>query len=398
MPDPAPPVRPTGAALAITGLGCVGAPGRGLAAQRLALADGLCGLAPWPDGPLPIARGVAVGRVTAALPAVSGRTTALALAAGADALADAGLEPGRRGEVALVLGTCTGGMAESERAWLADGGAGAHASYRRQQPQCSTQALARALHLGGAQSTHAVACASAACALIEAIMLVRSGACPAALAIGADALTRVTTAGFTSLQLVDPGGCRPFIAERAGMSLGEGAGALLIEDAAHARARGARIHASLVGWGLRADGYHATRPDPGGAQLRGAIGDSLADAGLDTAAIGYINAHGTGTRDNDACEQAALAALFGAVPTASAKRCYGHTMGAAAAIEAVACCLALAEQTCWMSAGAGLGTPLGGIEVVRATRPARLGAVLSTTLAFGGVNACLAFAEGARCA
>jgi 3-oxoacyl-(acyl-carrier-protein) synthase len=394
---PAAASRPRSAPLAITGLGCIAAPGAGLDAQLRALEAGASGLATRDDPALPLAARLPIGRVTAPLPRLPSRTAALALAAARQALDQAGLDRGRRGEVAVVVGTCTGGMPESEAAFLAQGPAAISPCYRRQPPHVVTRAVARRLGLGGAQGTHALACASAAAAIIEAAELVRSGACPAALAIGADALTRVTMAGFTSLQLTDPDGCRPLIAERGGMSLGEGAAALLLEHPDHARRRGATAHASLLGWGLSADAYHLTSPDPDGAHLRRAIGDCLADAGLDAAEVGYVNAHGTGTRDNDQCETAALAALFGAVPCASSKRSYGHTMGAAAAIEAVACCLALARQRLWASAGAAGGTPLGGVEVVAATRPAHLAAACSTTLAFGGINACLAFGGADRC-
>jgi 3-oxoacyl-(acyl-carrier-protein) synthase len=393
---PAPP-RPPGRPLAITGLGCVGAPGAGLAAQQRALACGADGLATWDNADLPLAARLPVGRVTAPLPPGPGRTSVLATVASREALAQAAITPDLRREMTVVVGNCTGGMPESERDYLRLGPGTISPRYRRQNPHRVTQAVARLLRLGGTQNTHAVACASAACAIVEAMELVRSGLAPIALAIGADALTRVTMAGFNSLQLVDPAGCRPLTAGRAGMSLGEGAAALVIEDPDHARRRGAPVQASLLGWGLHADGYHITSPEPTGAALQAAVRDSLADAGLATGDIGYANAHGTGTRDNDACEALVLSGIFGALPTASAKRTYGHTMGAAAAIEAVACCLALSEQTLWPSAGAE-GETLGGIEVVRAARPARLTAACSTTLAFGGMNACLVFGRADRCA
>lgn len=383
--------------LAITGLGCLGAPGRGLDAQRAALAAGACGLALAPDAGLPLAGQVPVGRVTAALPPLPSRTAALALVATRDALIHAGLAAGH-GEAALVVGTCTGGMPESERIFLSEGPSSCSPVYRRQHPHRTTQVLARLLNLGGAQGTHAVACASAACAIVEAMELVRSGACPLAVVVGADALARVTMAGFTSLMLVDPAGCRPLTTGRSGMSLGEGAAALVIEHPDHARHRGARILASLAGWGLSADAHHITSPDPSGVHLTRAIDDCLADAGATANAVGYVNAHGTGTRDNDQCETQVLAARFGAVPTASAKRTYGHTMGACAAIEAVACCLALADGRLWPSAGAADAEVMGGVEVLKTTRSAQIDLALSTTLAFGGVNACLAFGRAERCA
>ncbi len=149
---------------------------------------------------------------------------------------------------------------------------------------------------------------------------------------------------------------------------------------------------------MRSDGYHATTPDPGARQLRLAIDQALVDAGLHRCDLGYVNAHGTGTRENDHCEALALSELFGSIPTASWKRTYSHTMGACAAIEAVGCCLARQQQSLFPSAGVERGTPMDGIEVVARCRPARLTSVLSTTLAFGGVNAALVFGQADRCA
>jgi 3-oxoacyl-(acyl-carrier-protein) synthase len=154
----------------------------------------------------------------------------------------------------------------------------------------------------------------------------------------------------------------------------------------------------VLGWGQYADAFHITSPEPEGMQLERAIRDCLMDSNIATGEVGYVNAHGTGTRDNDQVESLVLARLFGAIPTASAKRSFGHTMGATAAVEAVACCLALREHKLWASAGASEGTPILGIEVLQQTRAGTPNVVLSTTLAFGGVNACLAFGRGERCA
>jgi 3-oxoacyl-[acyl-carrier-protein] synthase II len=158
------------------------------------------------------------------------------------------------------------------------------------------------------------------------------------------------------------------------------------------------VRASLIGWGMRADAYHVTSPDPSAVHLMRTINDSLGDAGLSSREVDYVCAHGTGTSDNDPCEAKALSGVFGAIPTASFKRTYGHTMGASAAIEAVASCLALAEQSAFPSSGAELGSPLAGPEIVRSARQQRLGVVCSTTLAFGGVNASLLFGGADRCA
>ena len=131
------------------------------------------------------------------------------------------------------------------------------------------------------------------------------------LAGGADSLSRMTWGGFHSLLLVDGAGCRPFDANRAGMSLGEGAAVLVLEAEETARRRGATILARLSGWGASCDAHHATAPHPQGAGAAAAMQTALRRAGLEPAAIDYVNAHGTGTRDNDLAEANALKTVFG---------------------------------------------------------------------------------------
>jgi 3-oxoacyl-(acyl-carrier-protein) synthase len=389
--------RRPGLPLAITGMGCASAAGCGLAAQQHALERGASFIAPRPDSAFPIARTVPVGVVTDHLPPLTSRTQALALAAAREAFQQSQLTATQRHDFAVVVGSCTGGMPESEAFFLTHGTQAVSPIYKQQHPHRTTHLLAHYMGVHGPQSTHTLACASAAAAIIEAMELVRSGLCPGALVVGADALTRVTLAGFTSLMLVDPHGCRPLTNERAGMSLGEAGAAFIIEHPHFARARGAKIMATLLGWGQYADAYHLTSPEPSGAQLERAIRDCLADSGITAAQVGYVNAHGTGTRDNDQVETSVLSRVFSSIPTASAKRTFGHTMGAAAAVEGIACCLGLMAGKQWASSGAELGTPISGVEVLTATRDSAYDIAISTTLAFGGINACLSFARGELC-
>jgi len=157
------------------------------------------------------------------------------------------------------------------------------------------------------------------------------------LAGGADSLSRMTWGGFHSLLLVDSQGCRPFDAKRAGMSLGEGAAVLILEAEEIARQRGATILARLSGWGASCDAHHVTAPHPEGAGAVAAMDSALRRARLDPRAIDYVNAHGTGTRDNDVAEATALKKLFSehVPPFSSTKRFFGHTLAASGAIEAV---------------------------------------------------------------
>ena len=264
-------------AVAISGLGIAAAPGIGIDAQLSALHQGSCGLAPRSDPRLPLASELALGHVDGALTAHRARTTSLALSAAEEALAQ--LAPHHRAELGVIVGTSTGGMPESEAAYFSDPTT-PHAAYRDQQAHQVAAAVARHCHCRGPQNTHSVACASAASAIAEGAEWIRQGLCPRVLVIGADALCRLTIAGFTSLKVVDPAGCRPLVEERAGMSLGEAGAALLLESPEALHARGGEALACLRGWGLRADAYHATAPEPSGAQLERAIRDALADAAL----------------------------------------------------------------------------------------------------------------------
>jgi 3-oxoacyl-[acyl-carrier-protein] synthase II len=171
------------------------------------------------------------------------------------------------------------------------------------------------------------------------------------------------------------------------MSLGEAGAALLLEDLATARQRGATVLAVLTGWGIAADAHHATAPHPEGRGLAAAITQAMDDASLSPRDIDLVIAHATGTRDNDAVECAVLAKHFGAVPTSAIKRSYGHTMGAAAAVELVAAVLAIQHRQHWGSAGCRL--PLAGPRILTRTETAPTRCVLSTNLAFGGVNTAL---------
>ena len=193
------------------------------------------------------------------------------------------------------------------------------------------------------------ACSSSATAIGYAADRIRLGHVDVALAGGAEGLTRLTYAGFGCLRATAPGDepCRPFDAERKGLTLGEGAAVLVLEDYERARARGATILAVVAGWGITADAHHMTAPHPEGEGAARAMRMALDDAKLSADAIGYVNAHGTGTPHNDAAETLAIKRVLGArapsVPVSSIKSMVGHTLGAAGAIEAVASVLSLAR-------------------------------------------------------
>src|SRR6185437_11532778 len=257
------------------------------------------------------------------------------------------------------------------------------------------------------------ACASGTHALGVAFQMVRAGIVPAAIAGGHETpLTFGFLRAWDSMRVVSPTACRPFSADRDGMTLGEGAAMLVLEPLETALARGAHIYAEIVGFGMSADAHHITQPRAEGAALamRRAMDDIRAVA-LEPGApnlepiqrIGYINAHGTGTPTNDAVEAQAIHQALGEygakIPVGATKGLTGHSIGAAGAIEALATVLALDAASLPHIANIGIVEPALNLDViVGAPRPleADKDIALSNSLAFGGLNAVLAFKRYAR--
>jgi 3-oxoacyl-[acyl-carrier-protein] synthase II/nodulation protein E len=248
----------------------------------------------------------------------------------------------------------------------------------------------------------ATACASGTHAIGLAFQMVRSGMAPAAITGGYEgALTYGFLRAWDSMRVVSPTSCRPFSADRDGMTLGEGAAIMTIEPLETALARGAHIYAEIVGFGMSADAHHITQPRAEGAALamRRALEDA-AQSGIDSPAgrVGYINAHGTGTQTNDAVEAAAMHQAFGelapSIPVGGTKSLTGHSIGAAGAIEALATILALDAASLPHTAGVTNIDPTLNLDIlINEPRPLAEGKdlALSNSLAFGGLNAVLAF-------
>jgi 3-oxoacyl-[acyl-carrier-protein] synthase II len=218
-----------------------------------------------------------------------------------------------------------------------------------------------------------------------------------AVAGGADSLCSLTYSGFNALRAVDDGPCRPFRADRAGLSLGEGAGVLVLEPWERALERGATPLAELRGAGSSCDAHHMTAPHPAGAGAAAAMLASLEDARLAPEAVDFVNAHGTGTPLNDSAEWRALSLVLGAragrVPLTATKGSIGHLLGSAGAIEAVVTVQCLHEKLIHPTAGGGAVDPAIGVDLVLGVpRAIPSGAVgISTSLAFGGANTALVF-------
>jgi 3-oxoacyl-[acyl-carrier-protein] synthase II/nodulation protein E len=254
----------------------------------------------------------------------------------------------------------------------------------------------------------ATACASGTHAIGLAFQMVRAGIAPAAVAGGYEApLTFGFLRAWDSMRVVSPTSCRPFAADRDGMTLGEGAAMLILEPLETALARGARIYAEIVGFGMSADAHHITQPRAEGAAL--AISRALEDVATTLGGphlasemwvqrVGYINAHGTGTPTNDAVEAAAIHQALGEfaprIPVGATKSLTGHSIGAAGAIEALATVLALDAASLPYTAGVTEADRALNLDIlIGESRPLAPGKdiALSNSLAFGGLNAVLAF-------
>jgi len=259
----------------------------------------------------------------------------------------------------------------------------------------ATDLCARRLGALGPTATFSTACSAGALAIATAAGLIENDELDVALAGGADSLSRLTLNGFGSLLLLDPDGCRPFDAARAGISLGEGAAMLVLEAEETAHARGARILARLSGWGASCDASHPTAPDPQGGGATAAMQQALERGGLPPSDIGFVLAHGTGTPDNDVMEARALRRVFdGAVPPfASVKRFFGHTLAASGAIQAVAAVQVLREQAAPANLGFENSDPKIGLRPEREFQSRQLQQVLSNSFGFGGNNVALVFAR-----
>ena len=322
-----------------------------------------------------------------------------ALAAAAEALADAGLEGRDRRPAACLVGAVGGGMHEAE-AWYWDevrSGRpvpGRQRALRSVLPRAHADAVAFRFGLEGPRETLVMACASGAASIALGADLIRDGVVDVALAGGVDALTRICFMGFNALKLLAPEPCRPFDRDRRGMSIGEAAAFLVLEEAGRCRARGGRAHAELAGAAMTTDAHHVTAPHPEGEGMIRAMSLALGSAAMASGEIGYVNAHGTGTPQNDRIEALALARVFGEgrVLVSSSKSLVGHTMAAAGSVEAVATILALEHGLVPPTANLTEIDPAVPFDCVPgAARPADLGAALSNSFGFGGQNVSLIF-------
>jgi 3-oxoacyl-[acyl-carrier-protein] synthase II len=240
------------------------------------------------------------------------------------------------------------------------------------------------------------ACSSGATAIGMARDLIRSGAARTMIVGGTEPLSRLTFASFNALQAVDPDYCRPFSGNRAGLTLGEGAGILILESLKSALDRGARILGEIQGYGVTCDSHHMTAPDVEASGAARSMLAALADAGLAPEAVDFINAHGTATPLNDLMETRAIKRVFGPrahkIPVSSTKAMHGHTLGASGALGAVVSLLAIAEGFIPSTIHCETPDPECDLDyVTTGARKAEPEVVLCNAFAFGGNNTTMIF-------
>jgi len=301
-------------------------------------------------------------------------------------------------ELPLVLGTTSGGMSLGETYYrqairnpTSRRGQATRVLYYQMQRQGLD--VAEAFNLSVPLTTLANACASGANAIGHAWELLRSGRAPRVLTGGYDALSQLVFSGFDSLQALSPTRCRPFDAHRDGLALGEGAAVLALETLQGAELRGADILGEIIGYGAATDVHHLTQPHPNGDAALASMSEACASAQVTPDQIDYVNAHGTGTPLNDSAEAAAINRWAGkraqTLPVSSTKSSIGHLLGAAGAVEAVVCLMALREQ--WLPPTSTLETPepACAFPLVRQPTQARVNCALTNSFGFGGANASL---------
>ena len=390
----------------VTGLGMVSAAGTGIDSAWQLIRAGRSALAP-----------VSLFDSTPYGGAMSGEALHLERAEGEDrslqllrlacdeVLGDAGWGEDQRGvDTGVVLGTCQGAI-ENAR--------GIHRGFARRphpsptaqdrqafaeyRPGYGTRLLAERVQAEGPCATVGMVCVSSSVAIIHALDLLRRGAAKRVVAGGFEGFSQFVFSGFHCIGALAAGPLRPFDEERDGTVLGEAAVLLTVETLDEAQSRGAHIYAEVMGGGYAADAFHMTAPDPEGRGLERAVRQALDDAGLEANDIDYICAHGTGTVFNDGMEHTTFERMFadlgvgeGMPAISSMKSVFGHTLGAAGALDAVASILALDEGL--LPPSVALENPIADWDFVQGTSRdcnGHLKVALSTNSAFGGNNSAL---------
>jgi nodulation protein E len=397
----------------VTGLGCVTPIGNTVEAFRTSLFAGITGISPIaavedaPDGN-PGVRYKQAAQVldfdpaqhlTSGIIGATNRNAQFAIVAARQAAQQSDLlKHHTPDDIAIIMGCACGGRSSEEHEVM-----GLYTRDARAHPLTIVRTMSSSgasnisidLRITGPTLDISTACSSGTHAIGLAFHMVRSGMVTAAITGGHEApLSFGFYRAWDSMRVVSPTRCRPFAVGRDGMTLGEGAAIFAIETLESAQARNAAILGEIVGFGMSADASHITQPLVEGAAK--AMGKALKDANASPEEVGYINAHGTGTQANDATEAAAIHQLFGShatqIPISSTKALHGHSIGATGAIEALATVLALKEKLLPINAGVTeVDSALNIDAIIDTPRNVSPKLALSNSLAFGGLNAVLAF-------
>lgn len=391
--------------LAVTAYTVTCAAGRGRDAFARALAVRTSGLREndLPEWPLPCWIGRVAGLEDAPLPSAwthwESRNHRLAwMALNEDGFRDRALAAVERygaSRVALILGTSTSSIGETERAYRELDGDGRFVATQRASRVHETHALGafvqQVLDLRGPCLTIATACSSSAKVFASAERLIRAGVVDAAIVGGADTLCGSVLYGFNALELVSREPCRPFDVARSGLSLGEAAGFALLESITVDKSA-----PCLIGYGESADAHHMSAPHPQGLGAEYAICEALARAGVAAGEVDYVNLHGTASRQNDEVEAMLVARLFPASAHASSTKGWtGHTLGAAGIVEAAVALLVIERGFAPGTLNTQDLDPACGAQIRIANAQRQVRVALSNSFGFGGNNCCLAFAAGA---
>src|ERR1700733_1778233 len=403
--------------VAITRLGIISALGLDLSENWKSLSEGRSGIGPLevPDVAgvgLKMPNGAQVRGFDPLKQCVGGKDAQLdrfaqfSVVAAREAFRDSKLEltAEQKKNAAIVCGSAVGGQAAIESGfedlWVQGRGRVHPLTIPKTMANAGASHIAMDLGMSGPTYTVSTACSSANHAIGQAFRLVRDGEADVAMTGGSEAMFTIgMLKAWEAMRVIAPDTCRPFSKDRRGMILGEGGAMMVLEPMDAAKARGAKIFAEICGFGMTAGAHQLAQPEGHGPAraMRGA----LREAGLDPEAIGYINAHGTGTPGNDPVESSAIREVFGAhadkIGVSSTKSMHGHALGAAGALEAIATVLALHHGILPPTANFNEPDPECDLDYIpNQPRALRVEAALSNSFAFGGLNAVVAFRAAPR--
>jgi nodulation protein E len=396
----------------VTGLGMISSLGHNLSENWKSLSEGRTGIGPLVDVDaarvaLKMQNGAQVRGFDSTKYFEGGKEAYLdrfaqfSVVAAREALRDSGLEltQALKDQGAIICGSAVGGQAAIETGFEDLYVSGRNRVHPLTIPKTMSNAgasqISMEIGINGPTYTVSTACSSANHAIGQAFRLLRDGIVDVAVTGGSEAMfTLGMLKAWEAMRVIAPDTCRPFSKDRRGIILGEGGGMMILEPLEAARARGARIYCEICGFGMSSDAHHLTQPTVEGPAR--AMRDALREADMAPEAIGYINAHGTGTPGNDPVETKAIRAVFGnhanKLAVSSTKSTHGHALGAAGALEAVATALSLFHGILPPTANYNEPDPECDLDYIpNKARALRVGAALSNSFAFGGLNAVVAF-------